>query len=157
LDRILLGLITGAHGIKGEVKIRSFTEEPKAIGSYGPLQTADGRVIAFARLRVAKDHFIGAITGVVDRTAAEALRGTELFGLRSAVAADEVLLADLTGRRVLHGSSILGTATGFHNFGAGELLELDTGLLIPVRFITQFAPDVVVDLPDGFLDDGVKE
>jgi 16S rRNA processing protein RimM len=157
MTKVLLGVITGAHGIKGEVKIKSFTEDPKAFASYGPLQTADGRVIDIVRFRAAKDHFIAAIASVVDRNAAEAMRGTELFGLRETMAAGEVLLADLVGKRVAHGSSVLGAVAGFQNFGAGELLELDTGLLIPARFISQFEPDVMVDLPEGFLDPADKD
>lgn len=150
MSKILLGVITGAHGIRGEVKIKSFTEDPKAISSYGPLQTADGRVLDIARIRLAKDFFIASLKGIVDRNAAEALRGVELFALREKMGAG-VLLSDLVGKQVLDGSSVLGRISGFQNFGAGELMELDGGLLIPVRFMVSAADDVVVELPDGFM------
>jgi 16S rRNA processing protein RimM len=147
---VLLGVVTGAHGIRGEVKVKSFTSDPKAIASYGVLQTASGSVIEIIKIRPAKDEFICTLKTVADRNQAEALRGTELFVDRAQLPKGETLLSDLVGRTVTQSSSVLGTITGFQNFGAGELMELDTGLLIPVRFMTSEA--VTVDLPDGFLD-----
>jgi 16S rRNA processing protein RimM len=147
---VLLGVITGAHGIRGEVKVKSFTDDPKAIASYGALQTAAGGVIEIMKIRSAKDDFICTLRNVADRNQAEALRGMELYVSRDQLPKGETLLSDLVGRTVLHGSSVLGAISGFQNFGAGELMELDTGLLIPVRFMTSEA--VTVDLPDGFLD-----
>lgn len=149
MTRILLGVITGAHGIKGEVKIRSFTEDPKAISSYGSLQTANGGVIEIVRIKLAKDFFIASLKGVTDRNAAELLRGVELFGSREKMGAD-VLLSDLVGKRVTDGSSLYGRISGFQNFGAGELMELDSGMLIPVRFVVSSRDDVEVELPEGF-------
>jgi 16S rRNA processing protein RimM len=146
---VLLGVITGAHGIRGEVKVKSFTDDPKSIGNYGPLQMADGRVIEILRLKQARNDLICTLKNVTDRNQAEALRGTELFVLREKLP-DDPLLADLVGKPVTHQSSVLGTISGFQNFGAGELLELDTGLLIPLRFLD--AATMVADLPDGFLD-----
>jgi 16S rRNA processing protein RimM len=151
---VLLGRILGAHGIKGEVKIKSFTDDPKAIAAYGPLQGADGKVIEITRLKPAKDHFICTLTTVGDRNAAEALAATDLFVARAKLPA-EPLLADLVGIKVSHNSSVLGSIVGFQNFGAGELIELDTGLLIPVRFATPGDP-VTVDLPEGFLDEALR-
>src|SRR5687767_9090093 len=78
-DMVLVGLITSAHGIKGEVKLRSFTADPEAIAAYSPLETANGEKIAIAKLRAQKDGFIAILKGVTDRNRAEALRGTELF------------------------------------------------------------------------------
>jgi 16S rRNA processing protein RimM len=149
MSSILLARITGAHGIRGEVKIRSFTDDPKAFATYGPLQTADGTEVNITRLKPAKDEFICTLMTVTDRNAAEALKGIELFVDRTKLP-PEPLLADLVGRPVTHKDQPLGTIAGFQNFGAGELMELDNGLLIPARFITSDA--VTVDLPDGFLD-----
>ncbi len=78
-DLVLVGLITGAHGIRGEVKLRSFTAEPQALASYSPLETAKGARIEIAKLRPQKEGFIAVLKGVADRNAAEALKGTELF------------------------------------------------------------------------------
>ncbi len=151
MTRILLGRIMGAHGIRGEVKIKSFTADSKAISSYGPLQTSEGSPIEILKLKSAQDHFICTLRNVPDRNAAEALKGTELFTTRDRLPS-ELLLADLVGKPVTFKSSVLGTIMGFQNFGAGELLELGNGILIPVAFITATGETVVVSLPDGYLD-----
>ena len=147
---ILLGVITGAHGIRGEVKIKSFTDDPKAISSYGPLHTEDGRALEIVRIKLAKDFFIASLKGVVDRNAAEALRGVGLFALREKMGAD-LLLSDIVGKQVRHGSFLYGRIAGFQNFGAGELMELESGVLIPVRFVVSSGVDVEVELPEGFM------
>ena len=148
---ILLGRITGAHGIKGEVKVKSFTTDPKAIATYGPLQTTIGAPIEILTLKPARDHFICTLRNVPDRNAAEALTGTELFTTRDRLPS-ELLLADLIDKPVTLKSSVLGTIAGFQNFGAGELLELDNGTLIPVAFIIATGETVEVSLPEGYLD-----
>jgi 16S rRNA processing protein RimM len=145
----MIGRILGAHGIKGEVKLKSFTEDPKAIATYGPLQTADGAKIEIIRIKPAKEEFICTLKTVTDRNAAEALKGIDLFVDRARLP-PEPLLADLIGKPVMHNGQHLGVIAGFQNFGAGELMELENGQLIPVRFVTSH--DVTVDLPDGFLD-----
>ena len=97
----LVGVITGAHGIRGEVKLRSFTATPDALARYAPLTTATGGTIEIAKLRPQKDGFIAVLKGVTDRNAAEALKGTELFVPRDrlpAPGAGEVYVADLIGR-----------------------------------------------------------
>jgi 16S rRNA processing protein RimM len=151
VPRVLLGVITGAHGIRGDVKIKSFTGDPEAIATYGPLMGNDGRVIEVLRIKRANDFFIASLKDVADRTAAEALRGVELFGAREHMGED-VLLSDLVGRQVAAGLSMCGRITGFHDFGAGEIMELEDGLLIPVRFIQSTDEIVRVNLPEGFLD-----
>ena len=152
---ICVGIITGAHGIKGEVKLKSFTAAPEAIASYSPLLTAARGKIEIEKLRVQNDGFIAVLKNVRGRNAAETMKGTELFVERAQLpelGADEVYLSDLVGKSVAHDGSNLGTISGFQNFGAGELMELDTGLLIPAAFITSAGKIVDVSLPDGFLD-----
>ncbi len=72
--RVCLGQIGAAHGVRGEVRLRSFTADPAAIVSYGPLETEDGRVLEIESLRPAKDHFVVTLSGIADRNAAEAAR-----------------------------------------------------------------------------------
>lgn len=163
-DRVLVGAITGAHGIRGEVKLRSFTAEPEAIKTYSPLETAAGAKIEIARLRARKDGFIATLKGVTDRNAAEALRGTELFVPRGRLpepGTDEVYVHDLIGLAVhLADGSRLGEVVDVADYGAGDLIDVkvegrkDT-VLIP--FASQYVLEVdgsklVVDLPQGFLD-----
>jgi 16S rRNA processing protein RimM len=163
-DMVLVGLITGAHGIRGEVKLRSFTADPQAIASYSPLETAKGAKVEIARLRAARDGFIAILKSVADRNAAEALRGTELFVPRERLPEpgdDEVYVHDLIGLPVqLLDGSILGEVVGVENYGAGDLIEVkvegrkDT-VLIPFadQFVREADEDkVVVDLPEDFLD-----
>jgi 16S rRNA processing protein RimM len=150
---ILVARISSAHGVRGQVKIRSYTHDPKAFTSYGPLGTDAGDVVVILKSSPAGDEFICTLKDVTDRNQAEALRGQSLFALRENLPA-ELLLSDLVGKAVTHNACHVGIITGFQNFGAGELMELDNGLLIPVRFmINSDGPAAVaVDLPLGFLD-----
>jgi 16S rRNA processing protein RimM len=162
---ILLGVITGAHGIRGEVKLKSFTSDPSAIAGYGPLQTKSGEPIEIARLKPQRDHFIAALKGVTDRNRAEALRGTELFITREKLPPtdeSELYVADLIGKAVvLLDGRPLGTIASIENYGAGDLLDVGVEggkgtVLIPLSdsFVTAIEESkIVVDLPDGYLDE----
>ncbi len=157
---ILIGRIAGAHGIRGAVKLKSFAASPADIANYGPLSTADGRHFEIAQMKPAKDFYIADLKSVRDRNAAEALAGVELYVTRDRLpppAAGEFYLIDLVGRDVAANAAIIGKVSGIQNFGAGDLLELDSGLLIPVTFVTSVidtnaTEPVVVDLPEGYLD-----
>lgn len=154
-NSILIGRILGPHGIRGAVKLASFAVTPSDIAKYGPLAAADGRMFEIAHLKPAKDGFIADLKSVLDRDAAEALQGVDLFVAREklpAPAEGEFYLADLPGRHVSANGSTIGTISGIQNFGAGDLLELDNGLLVPVLFITEAGETVAVDLPEGYLD-----
>jgi 16S rRNA processing protein RimM len=127
--RICLGQIGAAHGVHGEVRLRSFTSEPRAIAGYGPLQTEDGRVLAIESLKPAGDHFLARLEGVRDRDAARALANTKLYVPRERLPApqapDEFYHADLIGLAVLDQTEKpIGTIVAIHNFGAGDLIEV---------------------------------
>src|SRR5579872_6002424 len=131
-DRICLGQIGAAHGVRGEVRLRSFTADPAAIADYGPLETEDGRVLALENLRPAKDHFVARIAGVGDREAARALANLKLYVPRERLPqtedADEFYHADLIGLAAVDDSGKpLGSVIAVHNFGAGDLIEVRTG------------------------------
>src|ERR1700722_15288068 len=100
-ERVCLGQIGAAHGVRGEVRLRSFTADPLAVTHYGPLESEDGRVIEIETLRPAKDHFVATLSGVADRTAAERLTNTKLYVPRERLpqpdAPDEFYYADLVG------------------------------------------------------------
>ncbi|NJM30607.1 MAG: 16S rRNA processing protein RimM [Rhizobiales bacterium] len=161
---ILLGIITGAHGIRGEVKLRSFTADPQAIAQYGPLQTKSGDTIEIIRLKPQKDHFIAALKGVTGRNRAEALRGTELFVAREKLPPTdetEIYVSDLIGRPVVSNGTVIGEVVGIENYGAGDLLDVKLPgrrgtVLIPLGgdFISSIANGTItVDLPEGYLDE----
>jgi len=150
---ILLGVVLGAHGLGGEVRVKTFTESPARLGAYGPLHTPEGRVLVITTARAAKsDGAIVRFKGIEDRSAAEALAQAKLLVARDAFPAtdpDEFYHADLIGLRVLDREGrVIGEIRAIHNHGAGDVLEIlrDDGgtLLLP------FAKDFVsrIDLAD---------
>jgi 16S rRNA processing protein RimM len=160
MSLILIGRILGPHGIRGAVKLHSLAATADAIASYGPLTTTDGRTFTILKLKPAKDHFIADLKEVKDRTAAEAMQGVDLYVARGRLPAPqpgEFYLADLVGKQVTTGEKPLRAVTGLQNYGAGDLLELEDGSLIPVAFITTVAEAITVELPAGFLDAPARE
>jgi 16S rRNA processing protein RimM len=162
--RVCLGQIGAAHGVRGEVRLRSFTSDPAAIADYGPLETEDGRVFEIETLRPAKDHFVVRLSGIRDRDAASALANTKLYvpreRLPETAEPDEFYHADLVGLAVIdRAGTKLGTVVAIHNFGAGDLIEVraDTGgntELVPfdtthVPAVDIAAGKIVVDPPQG--------
>jgi 16S rRNA processing protein RimM len=128
-NRVCLGQIGAPHGVRGEVRLRSFTAEPDAIANYGPLQTEDGHTVTIESLRPAKDHFVATLSGIHDRNAAEQLTNVRLYVPRERLPqlheADEFYHADLIGLAVVdRAGDLIGTVVAIHNFGAGDLVEV---------------------------------
>jgi 16S rRNA processing protein RimM len=162
--RVCLGQIGAAHGVRGEVRLRSFTSDPAAIADYGPLETEDGRVLEIEALRPAKDHFVARLSGIGDRDAASALTNTKLYVPRERLPRtedpDEFYHADLIGLAAVdRAGKTLGTVMAIHNFGAGDLIEVRSqtgGSTELVPFDLTHVPEVdiasgriVVHPPDG--------
>jgi 16S rRNA processing protein RimM len=150
--RILLGRIAGAHGIRGEVLVRTFTDRPEDVAAYGRPDDGAGRAFQVEATRATSKGVVARLAGVGDRTAAEALRGTELWIDRDRLPApDEGAFyhADLIGLAAVDpGGRALGEIVGVHNFGAGDLLEVrlaGSGKTELVPFTEAFVPEV--DLP----------
>lgn len=155
-DRIRVARIGAAHGVRGEVKLWSFTQDPEAIAAYGPLETEDGaRRFEIESLRAVKDHFVARLKGVDDRDAAEPLRNLELFVARDRLPpieeADTFYYADLVGLAALApDGQTLGTVTALHNFGAGDIIEIAPaagGAPLMLSFTAETVPEV--DLKAG--------
>lgn len=128
-NRVLLGQISAAHGIRGEVTIRTFTAAPDAIAAYGPLTDRDGfRSFIVKVVRVTDKGVVARISGVQDRNGAEALRGTELYVDRAAlpqIGDAEFYHADLIGIEAFTADGVAyGRVIAVQNFGAGDLLEI---------------------------------
>lgn len=129
-NRILLGQIGAAHGIRGQVRIATHTQDPEAIGSYGPLETdRPGLTVTLTKLRVQKNVVIAHIKGITDRNSAEALNGVNLFTDRSKLPPpedeDDFYHADLLGLEArLDTGVVMGTVSALPNFGAGDLIEV---------------------------------
>ena len=162
--RVCLGQIGAAHGVRGEVRLRSFTSDPAAIADYGPLETEDGRVLEIETLRPAKDHFVVRLAGIRDRDAASALTNAKLYVPRERLPqtenADEFYHADLIGLAAVDQTGrTLGTVVAIHNFGAGDLIEVKPqagGNTELVPFDVTNAPEVdiasgriVIQPPEG--------
>ncbi|MGV8841538.1 MAG: ribosome maturation factor RimM, partial [Bauldia sp.] len=157
-----------AHGIRGEIRLKSYTGDPAAVAGYGPLDAADGRSFRIAAIRpVGDDMFVVRLDGIRDRNAAEALNGTELSIPRDRLPPpdeDDFYHADLVGlAAVSPAGEALGTVVAVHNHGAGDLLEIapDGGETLLVPFTRAAVPVVDVSsrrlvvspLPESEADD----
>ncbi len=150
-ERICVAQIGAAHGIRGEVRLRSFTQEPEAVTSYGPLESEDGtQRFEIEALRPAKDHFVARLVGVSDRSAAERLTNLKLYVPRDRLPptedADTFYHSDLIGlSAVTKDGDALGTVKAIHNFGAGDIIEIapaDGGASLLVPFNADAVPAV---------------
>ncbi len=139
-ERLCVGVIAGAHGVRGLVKIKSFTDDPANLTAYGPLTDESGaRRYQVAVTGRAKGVLLARIEGVGDRDAARALSGTRLYVARAALPEpedEEYYHADLIGLAVEdRAGAPLGRVAAVQNFGAGDILEIerpDQGtLLVP--------------------------
>lgn len=148
--RILLGRIAGAHGIRGDVLIRSFAGDPQDIAAYGPLTDADGkRSFTIKAARVTNKGVVARIAGVADRNGAEALVGVELYVDRDRLPEpepDTFYHSDLVGlAAVAPDGSPIGRIAAVVNYGAGDILEIavgDSGATELVPFSPAYVPDV---------------
>lgn len=147
-DLIVLATVGAPHGVKGEVRVKSFTTDPLALRDYRPLRIVDGRAVEIERLRAAKGVLVVKFRGVDDRDAAEALKGVALGVERSALPApepDEFYHADLIGLDAVDaGGRKLGTVAAVFNHGAGDILEIarDMGPSILLPFTQACVPAI---------------
>jgi 16S rRNA processing protein RimM len=160
--RICIARIGAAHGVRGAVKLWTFTEDPLAVSHYGPLFTKDGtRSFEVATAREAKGHLVATLKGIATREDAERLNGIELFVTREKLPAtgeDEYYHADLIGLTAVNAANEpLGRVVAIHNFGAGDIIEIapphGATMLLPftnavVPSVDLTAGRVVIELPD---------
>ena len=153
--------IGAAHGVRGAVKLWTFTEDPFAVKRYGPLSTKDGaREFEIASAREAKGHLVVQLKDITTRDEAERLNGLELYVPREKLPAtdeDEYYHADLIGlAAVTTADEPLGRVIAIHNFGAGDILEIapPNGATMLLPFTNAVVPSVdvaggrvVIELP----------
>ena len=151
-ERVLLGEIGAAQGLKGEVRLRSYTQDPSAIARYGALQDEHGREIEIESLRVTPKALIVRIKGATTREAAEALNHTKLYIARALLPKrneEEWYHADLIGLAAVdRQGEPVGTVVAVQNFGAGDLLEVKPakgGPTVLVPFTRDTVPEVDVE------------
>ncbi len=160
-DRVLLGVVAAPHGVRGLVRIKSFTEDPMAVAAYGPLSDEAGKKnYRVEALSASRDAVLARIEGVADRTAAEAIRGLRLYVERKQLpnaGEREWYEADLIGLAAVgRDGKDWGKVVAFHDFGAGSVMEVSGGAMLP--FTDEAVPEidvaggkVVIDPPAGLL------
>jgi len=165
--RLCVGVVTGPQGVRGAVRIKSFTEVPEAVTAYGPVEDESGeRRLELKACGTAKGVVIARIPGVESRDQAETLRGLRLYLPRSALPQtepEEYYHADLIGlEAMLRDGTPVGRVRAIYNFGAGDTLELsrDSAPSVLVPFTREVVPIVapaegrlVIEPPSGLLDD----
>lgn len=151
-NRICLGAVVGVHGIKGEVKVKSFTEPDTNIDRYGAVRDKnDSRSFELKVVGRSKELLRVKIKGINDRTTAETLIGTAFYINRDVLPElkdeDEFYEADLIGLEVRQNETVVGSVAGLYNFGAGEILEIklkSNGKLEMIPFTKAYVPEVNV-------------
>jgi 16S rRNA processing protein RimM len=170
-SQICVARIGAAHGVRGAVKLWTFTEDPLAVKRYGPLRTKDGaRQFEVTQVREAKDHLVATLKGIATREEAERLNGIELYVAREKLPAtdeDEYYHADLIGlAAVSPANEPLGRVIAIHNFGAGDIIEIapPSGATLLLPFTNAVVPSVdlaggrvVIELPDEIDGDAEDE
>ena len=151
---ICVARIGAAHGVRGAVKLWTFTEDPLAVKAYGPLLTKDGaRQFELTSAREAKGHLVATLKGVATREEAERLNGIELYIAREKLPdtdEDEYYHADLIGLAAVNAAGEpLGRVVAIHNFGAGDIIEIapPSGPTMLLPFTNAVVPSV--DLASG--------
>jgi 16S rRNA processing protein RimM len=149
---VLLCIVGAPHGVRGDMRIRTFTGDPLAIGDYGPLVSEDGRRFEVLAVRPLKDDMVIArLSGVGDRTRAEALTHTKLFVPRSALPPpdeEEFYHADLIGMRAeTEDGAFVGTVVAINDFGAGDIIEFERPGREPLTLTFTKAAVPIVDIP----------
>jgi 16S rRNA processing protein RimM len=159
---VLLAVVVGAQGLKGEVRAKLFTATPDALPRYGALHTRGGRKFVITAFRPAKEgEAVISFAGVGDRNAAEALKGTELFVDRASLPEteeEEFYHADLIGLEARDSEGrVLGKVSALHNFGASDVIELQRadGDSVHLAFTKETVP--VINITDGFIIVAVPE
>jgi 16S rRNA processing protein RimM len=151
---ICVARIGAAHGVRGAVKLWTFTEDPLAVKRYGPLTTKDGaRQFEVTHAREANGHLVATLKGIATRDEAERLNGIELYVARDQLPAtddDEYYHADLIGLAAVNAANEpIGRVLAIHNFGAGDIIEIAPaqGATLLLPFTNAVVP--TVDLAGG--------
>lgn len=145
---IVVGAIKGAHGVRGDIRVKSFTADPAAVFEYGPLVDENGReVFEPVSARAGKDHFIVKPRKILQKEEWDALRGTLLHVSRDALPEaddDEFYIEDLVGLEVFSGGeTAAGSVRGVQNFGAEDLIEIQ----VKGMSHTVLVPFTLIDVP----------
>ncbi len=154
VQQVCLGVVISAHGIRGEVNVRSYSGTPQGLAAYGAFTDEDGKTLEVSAMRQGPKGPVLRFAGVADRNGAEALKGTRLFVGRDQLPdleTEEYYHSDLVGLAVEIQGKVVGKVTAVHNFGAGDIIEIATtgqnSVMLP--FTREIVPKV--DIPGGAL------
>lgn len=155
--RICIGAIVGVHGIKGELKVKSFTEPDTNVDQYGIVENKSGnQKFELKVVGRSKELLRVKIKGINDRTTAETLIGNGFYINRDVLPEledeDEFYEADLIGLDVRQDDKVIGSVAGLYNFGAGEIIEIklnSTGKLEMLPFTKAYVPEI--NIPSGYV------
>ncbi|MAH37350.1 ribosome maturation factor RimM [Alphaproteobacteria bacterium] len=162
-DSVVLGVIVSAHGLKGQFKVKSFTKPPENLFAYGNVKLESGEELSLRLVSKHRELLICAAQEIEDRTAAESIQKQELRIERGALplpAENEIYQIDYLGFMIVDlDKKPIGSIVGFHNFGAGDIVEVKpegsetiflpfTGFLKQVHIIEK---QLVMNIPDGFI------
>lgn len=171
-ERICVGQFAGAHGVRGQVRVKSFTADPASITAYGPVEDEGGtRHFVLKPVGQAKEALIMGVEGIGDRDQAQALAGTKLYIARDLLPEiddeDEFYHADLIGcMATTTDGELLGQVRAVHDFGAGEMLEIAKPgakvLMLPFSRAVVPVVDIAgraltIELPDEIVGDKEEE
>jgi 16S rRNA processing protein RimM len=152
-SRVLLGIVTAPHGVKGLVRVKCFAEEPESLTRYGALADEKGAPVVLSLAGQAKGVVLARIEGIDDRDAALRVKGMRLFLSREALPPtgdDEFYHADLLGLEVaLADGTVLGRVHAIHNFGAGDSIEIERPGAAPLMLPFTRAAVPAIELEKG--------
>ena len=163
-DRVLLGVVTSAHGLKGQFKVKSFTDPPANLVDYGNVALPSGQLLNLQLVGMHRELLICSAREIKDRTEAEAIQKQELTVLRKAlppIKENEIYQSDYIGFMVIAADKKpIGLVVGFHNFGAGDLIEVkpkdSMSVFLPfsgfLEQVNMSEKQLVMNIPDGLLD-----
>ncbi|MCP5431736.1 MAG: 16S rRNA processing protein RimM [Alphaproteobacteria bacterium] len=147
--RICVAAVAGAHGVRGDVRLKCFTAAPEDVAAYGPVESEDGaRRFTVTLVRPLKDGFSARLSGIGTREAAEALKSTRLYVPRDALpepAEDEFYHADLIGLAAVgEDGTPFGRVKAVHDFGAGDVLEIarEGAATLMIPFTREAVPQI---------------
>ena len=154
-QRVCIGVVISAHGIKGEVNVHSYSSTPERLSAYKAFTDEVGNRFEILSLRQGPKGTVMLFTGINDRMSAQALKGTKLFIEREQLPElekDEYYHSSLVGLRVEMEGETIGEVSAVHNFGAGDIIEIarigQQSVLLP--FTRKIVPHV--NIPGGVLD-----
>ena len=144
---VLLGVVVSAHGIRGQFKVKPFTADPFSVAAYGEVELESGKRLVLQAKSSAKGLVLCSSPQITSREQAEQLKGMSFSVMREmlpAPEADELYHADIIGMQVISpDNTVLGVVVGLHDFGAGDVLEIQPQDAKTTTFLPFYPPFLI--------------